>query len=218
MKSGKTYGIIGLGKFGSVVATELINAGESVVIADRLEERLTQLQDRATCAYILDSTNTTALKEAGFHNIDVVIVSIGENVEKSILTLMALKDIGVETVIAKATSQIHGQILSKLGSLKVIYPEKESATRLAKEFLIHPEFEVIDLSANVLRAVKIQITDKLAGKSLKNIAQNMRVIGFRRGTGDWDLLPELETTTAYMGDSIILFGTAKELEENSSVK
>ena len=109
-----TYGIIGLGKFGSVLATELINGGETVVIADIDEENLKTLQDKASYSYILDSSNQTALKEAGFQNIDVVIVSIGENIEKSILTLMALKDIGVETVITKAISQVHGQILSKL--------------------------------------------------------------------------------------------------------
>ena len=214
MKNGKTYGIIGLGKFGSVIANELINAGESVIIADRNEESLKQLQDKVSCAYILDSTNITALKGAGFHNIDVVIVSIGENVEKSILTLMALKDIGVQTVITKATSQIHGQILSKLGSSKVIYPEKESAIRLAKEFLIHPEFEVLDISANTLRAVKISINESLVGKSLEQIAQHMRLIAYKKkGSSDWELLPELLTTLVDVGDSVILFGTLKELEE-----
>lgn len=209
----KTYGIIGLGKFGSVVANELLNGGESVIIADRDEERLTSLQDRASCAFILDSTNTTALKEAGFHNIDIVIVSIGENVEKSILTLMALKDIGVKTVITKATSIIHGQILSKLGSSKVIYPEKESAIRLAKEFLTHPEFEVIDLSANTIKAIKIIVNDKLVGNSLKQISKNMKVIGFKQAGQDWVLFPELETSLLSIGDSVLLLGTDKDLKE-----
>lgn len=214
MKNDRTYGIIGLGKFGSVIANELINAGESVVIADKDEEPLKTLQDRASYAYILDSSNSVALKEAGFHNIDVVIVSIGENIEKSILTLMALKDIGVETVITKATSAIHGQILSKLGSSKVIYPEKESAIRLAKEFLIHPEFEVIDISDNTIRAVKIIITSNLVGRSLEQIAQNMRLLAYKKkGTNEWELLPDLLTTLVDIGDSVILLGTIKELEE-----
>ncbi|KGI57367.1 potassium channel family protein [Campylobacter sp. MIT 97-5078] len=214
MKNGKIYGIIGLGKFGSVIANELINGGQSVIVADRDENSLKELQDKVSYAYILDSTNVVALKEAGFHNIDIVIVSIGENVEKSILTLMALKDIGVETVITKATSLIHGQILSKLGSSKVIYPEKESAIRLAKEFLLHTEFEVIDISANTIRAVKIIINDSLVGRSLQQIAQNMRLIGYKKkGSNDWELLPELLTTLVDAGDSVILLGTAKELEE-----
>lgn len=209
----KTFGIIGLGKFGSVVANELLNGGESVIIADKDEEALKALQDRVSFAYILDSTNITALREAGFANIDVVIVSIGEDVEKSILTLMALKEIGVETIISKASSQIHGQILSKLGSSKVIYPEKESAVRLAKEFLAHPEFEVIDLSANTIKAVKILVDDALVGHSLKQIAKNMRIVGYKDGTGEWQMFPDLETTLVDLNDSIILIGTNKDLGE-----
>lgn len=209
----KTYGIIGLGKFGSVVTSELLNAGESVIIADKDEEQLKNLQDKVSCAYILDSTNITALKEAGFHNIDVVIVSIGENVEKSILTLMALKEIGVETVITKATSPIHGQILSKLGSSRVIYPEKESAVRLAKEFLAHPEFEVIDLSANTIKAVKILVDENLVGHSLKQIAGNLRIVAYKNSSNEWLMFPDLETTLVNSGDSLILIGTNKELND-----
>ncbi len=208
----KTYGVIGLGKFGLIVASELVNGGESVIIADRDEECLKALQDRVACAYILDSTNITALKEAGFQNIDIVIVSIGENVEKSILTLMALKEIGVETVIAKATSQIHGQILSKLGAARVIYPEKESAVRLAREFLDKIEFEVIDLSANTIKAVKILVDEALVGHSLKQIAKNMRIIAYKNDS-EWELFPDLETTLVDVGDVVILVGTSKDLRE-----
>lgn len=208
-----TYGVIGLGKFGSVVAEELISQGHTVIVADKDEDALKNIQNSPSYAYILDSTNPIALKEAGFHNVEVVIVSIGENVEKSILTLMALKEIGVGNIIAKATSNIHGQILSKLGASKVINPEKESAKRLAKDFLTHPDFEVFDLSANTIRAIKIVIDDKLAGNSLKHIAQNMKLIAYKKGSEDWSILPEFETTIAYAGDIVILLGTLKELKE-----
>lgn len=209
-----SYGIIGLGKFGSVVADELISSGHTVIVADKDEEALKSIQNSPNYAYILDSTNISALKEAGFHDVGVVIVSIGENVEKSILTLMALKDIGVNTIIAKATSNIHGQILSKLGATKVIYPEKESAKRLVKEFLGQStDFEVFDLSANTIRAVKLNIDDKLAGNSLKHIAQNMRIIAYKKVNSEWEIMPDLETTVAYSGDVVILLGTLKELKE-----
>ena len=208
------YAVIGLGKFGSVVADELIAAGHTVMIADKDEEALKSLQNSPSYAYILDSTNISALKEAGFQDIEIVIVSIGENVEKSILTLMALKEIGVKNIIAKATSNIHGQILSKLGATKVIYPEKESAKRLVKEFLTKDtEFETFDLSANMIRAIKINIDDKLAGNSLKHVAQNMKIIAYKKLNSDWELLPDFETTIVYSGDVVILLGTAKELRD-----
>ena len=66
-----TYGVIGLGKFGSVVAEELLAAGHTVVIADKDEEALKNIQNSVNYAYILDSTNIAALKEAGFHDLGV---------------------------------------------------------------------------------------------------------------------------------------------------
>lgn len=213
MKS-QSYGVIGLGKFGSVVADELLAAGYTVVVADKDEEALKNTQHSPSYAYILDSTNVAALKEAGFHDIGVVILSIGESVEKSILTLMALKDIGVSNIIAKATSNIHGQILSKLGATKVIYPEKESAKRLVKEFLIKSaSFEVFELSANTVRAVKLSIDDRLAGSSLRQVAKNMNVVAYKRSNGGWEILSSLETTMVYSGDCVILLGTDRELKE-----
>lgn len=209
----KTYGIIGLGKFGSVVALELLNAGENVIIADIDENALKDLQDKVSCAYIMDSTNVSALREAGFQNIDTVIISIGQSIEKSVLTLMALKEIGVKTIIAKANSSIHGQILSRLGVSKIVQPEKESAVRLAKEFVEDAEFEVVDLSANTVKAVKIFVDESWVGRSLGQIAQNLRLVAYKSGTNDWVLFPELETTLVNVGDRVILIGTEKDLAE-----
>lgn len=210
----KTYGVIGLGKFGSVVADELLAAGHTVIVADKDEEALRNTQHSPSYAYILDSTNVAALKEAGFHDIGVVIVSIGRSVEGSILTLMALKDIGVSNIIAKATSNIHGQILSKLGAAKVIYPEKESAKRLVKESLVKSvNFEVFELSANTVRAVRVNIDERLAGSSLRQVAKNMHVIAYKKPNDGWEILSNLETTTVYAGDCVILLGTEKDLRE-----
>ena len=209
MKS--TYGIIGIGKFGFVVASELLNAGENVIIADIDENALKDLQDKVSCAYIMDATNITALREAGFQNIDTVLISIGDSVEKSVLTLMALKEIGVKTIIAKANSTIHGQILSKLGVSKIVYPEKESAVRLSRELVEDADFEVIDLSANTVKAVKIFVDESWVGHSLRQIAQNMHLVAHKSGTNDWVLFPELETTLVNMGDRVILVGTDKDL-------
>ncbi len=208
-----SFGIIGLGKFGSVVANDLILQGKTVIIADKDEQALKELQDKVSCAFVLDSTNIAALKEAGFADIDLVVVSIGENVEKSILTAMALKEIGVPNIIAKATSNIHGQILSKLGATKVIYPEKESAKRLVKELVSDIDFEVIDLSANTVCAVKIIVSDKLIGHSLGQIAGDMKTVAYKKkGSNEWQMFPELETTLVDSGDGIILVGTKKDLE------
>lgn len=204
------YGIIGLGRFGSVLAKELINQGKKVIVSDINEEAVKELQDQVNFAYILDSTHAIALKEAGYANTDVVILSIGGNLESSILTFMALKEIGVKNIIAKANTSSHGQILSKLGVSKVIYPEKESAKRLAKILITNPNFEIIDLSANTVKAVKFLIDEKTAGKNLQTIAQNLKIIAHKQHDV-WNIMPSLETI-AYINDIIILLGTQEQIE------
>ncbi|OCX43056.1 potassium transporter [Campylobacter ornithocola] len=207
----ETYGVIGLGRFGSVLAKELIDQGKRVIISDIDEEAVKELQDYADFAYILDSTHTTALKEAGYANADVVILSIGENLESSILTFMALKEIGVKNIIAKANSSTHGQILSKLGVNKVIYPEKESAKRLAKILITNPNFEIIDLSANTIKVAKLLIDENLAGKTLQSIGQNLKVIAHKQNDV-WSIMPNLDNT-AYLNDILMLLGTQEELNQ-----
>ena len=112
----ETFAVIGLGKFGFHVAKGLAQQGLNVIAADLNEDHVREVNEYVQDAVILDSTDMRALREAGIGNVDVAIVSIGENIEASILTVMALKELGVETVIAKAITTVHGQILSKLGA------------------------------------------------------------------------------------------------------
>jgi trk system potassium uptake protein TrkA len=131
----ETFAVIGLGKFGFHVAKGLAQQGLNVIAADLNEDHVREVNEYVQDAVILDSTDMRALREAGIGNVDVAVVSIGENIEASILTVMALKELGVETVIAKAITTVHGQILSKLGAAKVIYPEMESAKKIVKKMV-----------------------------------------------------------------------------------
>ena len=138
----KSYAVIGLGKFGYHIAKGLADQGHSVLAVDNDEEKIKEINEFVEDAIMLDSSDARALKEAGVNEVDVAIVSIGEHIESSILTVMALKDIGVPTVMAKAITMVHGQILAKLGAAKVIYPEMESAKRLVKTLVEHIHYEV----------------------------------------------------------------------------
>ncbi|MDD3596720.1 TrkA family potassium uptake protein [Sulfuricurvum sp.] len=141
-----SYAVLGLGKFGFHVAKGLAQQGMSVIAVDNDEEKIRDINEYVQDAVVLDSTDIRALQEAGIGQCDVAVVSIGEDIEASILTLMALKELGVETVIAKAITLVHGQILSKLGAAKVIYPEMESAKKIVKKMVQNMHYETIDLS------------------------------------------------------------------------
>lgn len=161
----KNFAVIGLGKFGFHVAKGLAQQGLSVIAVDQDEEQIREINEYVQDAITLDSTDIRALREAGVGQVDVAVVSIGENIEASILTVMALKELGVETVIAKAITTVHGQILSKLGAAKVIYPEMESAKKIVKKMVANMHYETIDLSIT-MKIAKLTIPSFWIGKSI----------------------------------------------------
>jgi trk system potassium uptake protein TrkA len=160
-----TYVVIGLGKFGFHVAKGLAQQGEIVIAIDNDEEKIRDISEYVQDAIMLDSTDPKALREAGIADAEVAIVSIGVHLEASILTVMALKDIGIETVVAKAITPVHGQILSKLGATKIIYPEMESAKKLVKKLVTNIHYETIDLSIT-MKLAKLTVPSFWVGVSI----------------------------------------------------
>lgn len=161
----KNYAVLGLGKFGFHVATGLVEQGMTVIAVDHNEEQVKAISEYIQDAVILDSTDIKALREAGVGNVDIAIVSIGEDIEASILTLMALKELGVATIIAKAITSVHGQILTKLGATKVIYPEMESAKKVVKQIVENIHYETIDLSIT-MKIAKLKVPSFWVGESI----------------------------------------------------
>jgi trk system potassium uptake protein TrkA len=121
----KQYAVIGLGRFGSSLAKELINEGVEVLGIDRDEEVVNEMADVLTHAIVVDSTDEEALRSIGIRNFDCVIVAIGDDIQASIMTAILLKEMGVGTVVAKALSELHGKVLERLGVDRVIFPERD---------------------------------------------------------------------------------------------
>ncbi|MGF1566983.1 MAG: potassium channel family protein [Nodosilinea sp.] len=130
----RQFAVIGLGRFGRAVCTTLHNLGYEVLAADEDERRVSQaLTDQiAAHALQLDTTQPSALKEAGITDFDTVIVAIGNYVEESIITTLNLKEAGVKNVVAKASSEIHGKLLDRVGADHVVFPEHEMGCELAR--------------------------------------------------------------------------------------
>ena len=120
----KVVAVIGLGKFGFYIAKSLSRLNVKVIAVDNDEKKVQEISEFVDDAYVIDSTSKIALEEVGIYNLSTVVVSIGENIEASILTVMALKDLNNKNIIAKAITSTHGEILSKIGAFKVVYPEK----------------------------------------------------------------------------------------------
>jgi len=208
-----TYVVIGLGKFGFHVAKGLAQQGESVIAIDNDEEKIRDINEFVQDAIVLDSTDIRALREAGIGDAEIAIVSIGEHIEASILTVMALKELGIETVVAKAITQVHGQILSKLGAAKVIYPEMESAKKLVKKIVKNMLYETIDLSIT-MKLAKMTVPAFWVGTSiLSPIFQDeyeVKAIAYKH-QDEWHTSFEKDAILE-SGDILVVLGSSTHIE------
>ena len=147
----KQYVVIGCGRFGSSVAKTLYELGNDVLAIDRNEEIVQEIYEYVTHAVQADVMDENVLKELGIRNFDVVIVSIGSDLEASILATLIAKELGVKVVIAKAQSELHGKVLSKIGADKVIFPERDMGVRVGHNLVSSNILDFIELSPDFSR-------------------------------------------------------------------
>ncbi|WP_448587411.1 potassium channel family protein [Thermocrinis sp.] len=211
---GKIFGVIGLGRFGFHVAKTLAQARVEVIACDSDEEKVRRVADFVSHAFVLDATDEKALKESGIVSADTVIVSIGENIEASILIVVQLKELGIKEVIAKAATPMHGKILEKLGVDRVIYPERDMAIRLAHSLLIGEFIEEIPIGEKH-SIFEIKAFEFMHRKTLKELDLRRRydvsVLAIKRGesmlvnpSGEEQIMP---------GDILVVLGTTEKLSE-----
>ena len=160
----KSYGIIGLGRFGSALAVELAKAGAEPLVIDGNEEKVREMREYTENAFVVSSFDKKTLSETGIQNCDVVVVCIGEKMDISILTTLNVVALGVPTVISKAASAEQGEILKKLGA-EVVYPERDMAVRLAHRLEAPNMLDFVQLSKK-LNLLKLEVPQKVIGMTI----------------------------------------------------
>lgn len=161
----KRVGIIGAGRFGMSLAEALADTGTEVLLVDRNSALVQNALKKVTWSVQCDGTNASALESAGIKECDTVVVAIGSNIEASMLVTANCKELGVETVISKATSEIHGKILDKLGADHIVYPDRDSARRLARNITEHNAYDLLEISKG-LSLAEIDVPEACVGKTL----------------------------------------------------
>ena len=165
MSINKTYAVFGLGRYGLSVAQELVNSGAEVIAVDSNENIVNTVSAELPFCKCADTTDVEVLKRLGISNIDIVIVAMAGNIESSVMTVMQCKELGVPTVIAKCSNEIHFKILTKVGADKVVFPEKDSGIRMAKNLLSSGFVDAIELS-NDVSMLELNVKKEWLGKNL----------------------------------------------------
>lgn len=216
----KRIGIIGSGRFGDALVQALASQGAEVVLMDTDRRKIQELSDYVTKAIEGDATNIHALEEAGFATCDTVVVAIGENIEGSVMATVNCKDLGVRTVVAKASTEVHGRVLRRVGADVVIFPNRDRAQRLARSLLTTSQVDLFEI-ADGLCAAEVPTPDVLADKTLADadIRRNfdVTVLAVRR-LDDADpaaprclLIPKPDTLIR-SDDRLLIFGTSEQID------
>ena len=180
----KTYAVFGLGRYGVAVARELVLSGAEVIAVDLDEKIVNAAADELPICKCADITDPEVIRQLGISNVDVVIVAMASNLEASVLAITLCKEIGVKTVIAKCANEMHQKIFTRVGADKVVFPENESGTRLAKNLLSSGFVDMVSLAKNV-SMIELDMKPEWVGKNL--IELNLRkkysvnVVAIRKG-------------------------------------
>ena len=192
----KSYIVIGLGRFGTELATRLYDCGEEVMVIDTNEGLVDKIADRVTRAVAADARDVDVLRKLGAGNFDRAIVAVGTDLGASALITMNLKSLGVPFIMCKAQDETYREILERLGADKVIIPEWEMADKLALGLTHAGVMEYIELSQEY-GIVEIKPSPEWVGKTIRELElrtrYGMNVIAMRLDEDTIRIPPDIDT-------------------------
>jgi trk system potassium uptake protein TrkA len=206
--------IIGLGRFGSSLGTELVKLGYEVLGIDRDEEKVQELSNVLTHAVVADATEEEVLRSIGARNFDCGVVAIGDDIQASILATILLKDLGVKKVVAKAVSDLHGRVLERVGVDRIIYPERDMGVRVAHQLVSPNLLDYIELSKQYTIA-ELAVPKCLSGKSLDDVNPRGRfgcsIVAINKPKGI--IIAPVAKDVLSEDDVMVVIGTNNQIEQ-----
>ena len=207
-----SFGVIGLGRFGSALVRTLAEAGKEVIAVDKDERAVKAVRKYTDYAFVVESLSQETLEETGIQNCSTVAICIGEAIDISIMTTMLVINMNVPHVIAKATSQVHGEVLKQLGA-SVVYPESDMAVRVGKRLISGNLIDYISLDDGV-EVRRIQVGGKLVGKTIQEIDVR-RTYGINIIAIERNHQTDVEFSAQYCfqdGDSVTVIGNVEKID------
>ena len=205
--------VIGLGRFGSSLALELVRGGHQVLGIDNDDKIVQSLAGELTHVVTANTTDEDTLKELGLADLDCAVVAIGADLEASILTTSLLLQIGVKQLWVKANSTAHGRILEQIGAHHVIFPEYEMGRRVA-HMVTGESLDYVQIDEDFVM-VKSICPESFDGQTLAElkIRSNYEVTVVAVNSGDGVYAPAFPETKLSAGDLLVVAGRKQPLDE-----
>ena len=210
--SSKQFVIIGLGRFGASVAKTLYALGLDVLAIDSNEDLVQEISDSVTHAVQMDATDENALRTLGLRNFDVAVVTIGANIQASVMATLLVKDMGIKYIIAKGNSDLHAKVLNKIGADRVILPEKDMGVRVAHNLVSSSILDYIELSPDY-SIIEIESPKEWYGKSMKELSlrskYGINVMAIKKNN-EVNISPDADDVIN-KDDIVVAIGSAEDL-------
>ena len=204
--------VIGLGRFGGAVAESLVRLGHDVLAIDEDGDLVQAWSDRLTHVVQADTTDSETLRRLGVQDFGRAVVGIGTNLEASVLTVLALAELGVKDIWAKALGPKHGRILERTGAHHVVYPEAAMGERVAHlvtgRMIDFIEFD--DGFAIVKTRAPREAVGRTLGECRLRSKYGITVVGVKSPRKDFTYAQA--TTPIARGDLLIVSGPTKLVE------
>lgn len=211
-KTGETILVIGLGRFGTAVASSLVRMGHEVLGVDEDAARVQEMADSLTHVLQADCTSPEALRQIGIGDFKTAVIAIGSDLEASVLTALAVIEAGVPTIWAKATNERHGKILKGIGVRNVVYPEARMGQMVA-HILTGKMMDFVEFDDH-FALVKTRAPADLVGLTLEEAQvrqqHGVTIIGVKRP--DQPFTYAQASTTVQKDDVLIVLGETAMVE------
>ncbi|QNJ07100.1 Ktr-type potassium uptake system/ NAD-binding component [Synechococcus sp. MEDNS5] len=214
----QSFGIVGVGRFGSAVCRQLMQNGAEVLAVDRSSKAIEELRqlEPSIEARVVDCTDEESLREAGILDMDIVVVAISEPIEASITATLIAKDSAgtrVRQVIARATSDLHEKMLKRVGADRVVFPSRMQGERLGIELVRPNLMERLELDEHH-SIEEIKVPERFVGRSLRdlNLRKNHRVNVLAAGPAGELLVNPPASHILLNGHVLVVMGLTEDLQ------
>ncbi len=209
----KSVLIVGAGQFGMHIAKRMAQSRCEIMVVDSEEERINTILPYATNAQIGDSTNAEFMRSLGIPDYDVCIVTISDSFQDSLETTALLKELGARKVISRAQNDVQEKFLLRNGADETVYPEKQTAVRLAIKEASDDILDVFQLDHEI-NIYEVRVPETWSGKTIAELnlrkKYHLNIITVRKSNQLVVPMPDMELLS---DDSILLIGNMKDIQK-----
>ena len=210
------YVVLGIGNFGYYVAKTLFDADEEVLAIDRNREKILNAEKVCSKAVVGDVTDKDMLRKLEVHKAEAVFVGLGDDMAASILVTLYLKDMGAQRIIVKAISEDHERILKMIGADYVVFPERDTAVKTAKQVLSPNMLESFFLTSDYTM-VEMSPIREWEGKTLAQAdirrKHNLQVVAIKSTIEDKLYMPPPSDYVLKTDDILIIVGRNEDIKK-----